>query len=72
MQTLLPADTETALGVQEVNWQILPVKDKGGGSRIGQTVSDCIADLTLSQPNLMGSSKVNTALYRCPANSRSG
>lgn len=29
MGILLEADTESALGVQEVDWQVLPVNDKG-------------------------------------------
>lgn len=44
MGTLPEADTKSALGVQEVGWQVLPVKDKG-------EEAGCIAYLILSQAN---------------------
>lgn len=41
MGILLEADTRSALGVQEVDWQVLPVKDK-------EEEAGCIAYLILS------------------------
>lgn len=54
MQILLEADTKSTLGVQEVKWEVLPVKEKGGrGSRIGQESLrlQCISD---TQPTEWG------------------